>query len=98
MKVNEAREKVCPHLNKKCIIEECMFWKTIINGKKELDRKIVPYDMTRYDIIDWIREKEKDGYINIGRQGGFRDYYVKYEESYEGYCCLVESKKDIVKG
>jgi len=69
-----------------CICEKCIFWVTTVNGKKEIDRVVEPYDMTLMDIRYWVEDKERDGYENIGRQGGFRDNYAKYEESHEGYC------------
>ena len=86
MKFVEANKKICPNLNRHCILEECMFWKTTVNGKKEIDRKTEPYDMTLYDIRDWTRRLKNDGYENIGRENGFRNVYVKYKETQEGYC------------
>ena len=66
----EAKEKICPYINKNCITEECMFWETTINGKKELDRKIEPYDMTPMDIRQWADNLKSNGYINIGKEKG----------------------------
>jgi len=86
----DAKEKVCPYLGRKCILEGCMFWTTTIKGKKEIDRKTEPYDMTPMDIGNWARSLKGDGYENIGREGGFRDVYAKYEETHEGYCDIKE--------
>ena len=103
MKKAEAQKLVCPFisnfvatldggselLTQNCICDKCMFWVTTANGRKEIDRVIEPYDMTPMDIRQWARNKEREGYENIGRQnGGFRNYYAKYEEVYEGYCKL----------
>ena len=95
MKVSEAAEKVCPFMSTldskcKCITKECMFWEVTISGEKEIDRKIVPYDMSPYRIADWVRGLENEGYVNIGRQDGFRNHYAKYEEANEGYCKRLE--------
>lgn len=93
MKFEEASKKVCPYLAKECILEKCMFWNTTVNGKKEVDRKTEPYDMTSYEIRTWSDSLQRNGYENIGRQDGFRDVYVKYEESQEGYCTLAKQAK-----
>lgn len=100
MKVSEAEKLVCPLmsnfvvtldgrselLTQNCICEECMFWVTTMKGKKEIDRKIEPYDMTPYNIAGWAERLKNDGYVNIGRCDGFRNNYAKYEETNEGYC------------
>lgn len=90
----KAKEKICPYINKNCITEQCMFWETTIKGKKQLDRKIEPYDMTPMDIRRWADNLKSSGYENIGRQNGsFRDYYAKYEHSFEGYCTIRTNKE-----
>lgn len=94
MKEQEATEKICPYINSNCITEKCMFWETTINGKKELDRKIEPYDMTPMDIRQWADNLKSNGYINIGKEKGFRDYHAKYEHSFEGLCKIRENKKE----
>lgn len=86
MTYEKAKSLICPYNNSNCIVDKCMFWKTTTNGKKEIDRKTVPYDMTSGDIGDWTRRMKDNGYVNIGSESGFRDIYVKYEESYEGHC------------
>ena len=90
MLFEEATKKICPYLNKNCITEECMFWETTIDGEKEVDIKQEPYDMTPGDARYWIASLKKDGYRNIGRQNGFRDYYAKYEVCKEGICKIRE--------
>ena len=70
-------------------------WVTTANGKKEISRVIEPYDMTPGEIANWISRKKAEGYVNEERENGkWRDVYVKYEETYEGYC-LHANKKDI---
>ncbi len=69
-----------------CICDECIFWVTTVNGKKEIDRKTEPYDMTPIEIGRWSKRMKNDGYENIGREDGFRDVYVKYKEADEGFC------------
>lgn len=105
MKVSEAKTKVCPILSnnvitlegdilfveQNCICDDCIYWESTISGKKEIDRQTEPYDMTPMGISDWIRRMEANGYVNIGRDGGFRDVYVKYEEAYEGYCKRIQA-------
>jgi hypothetical protein len=93
MKAEKAKEKICPYLNNNCLIEECMMWRTTIKGKKEIDRKKEPYDMTPMDISNWAKHLKDDGYENIGKCDGFRDNYVKYEETFEGYCTLNKENK-----
>lgn len=89
----EAKEKICPYINKNCITEECMFWETTTKGKKEIDRKIEPYDMTPMDIRRWADNLKNSGYVNVGKEKGFRDYYAKYEYSFEGYCTIRTIKE-----
>lgn len=87
MESEEAKKLICPYNKENCITENCMFWITTANDKKIIDEKIVPYDMTPSDTKDWKRILEAEGYVNEGhRNGGWREYYVKYEEAYEGYC------------
>lgn len=72
-----------------CICNKCMFWEETVVGRKEIDRKMVPYDMTRGETQTWISNITQEGYENIGNCGGFSDIYVKYEEANEGYCKMV---------
>lgn len=38
-----------------------------------------------------LEEKKEEGYVNEGpEKGKWRDTYVKYEESYEGYCSHIK--------
>ena len=90
MKTEDAIKKICPMLNSNCILEKCMFWNITVNGKKEVDRVTEPYDMTPTDISRWVDNKERKGYVNIGRVNGFRDVYVKYIEANEGYCNFLK--------
>ena len=92
MKVKDAKNKVCPYLKSKCITDECMMWKTTVNGKKEIAREIEPYDMTPMDLRFWRDGMIKDGYVEEEDKNGFRSVYVKYKESFEGYCRLTKTK------
>lgn len=68
-----------------CICEDCMFWESTINGKKEVDRYQIPYDTYPMEAGNKHRQLLRDGYVELPRSEG-REIYAKYEESYEGYC------------
>jgi len=86
MKVSEAEELICPFITDnqgyyekvpvKCITTKCMAWKTTAKGKKEVDRVTEPYDMTPMDIRNWADRKKREGYENIGRENGFRNFML----------------------
>ena len=95
MTFENARQLVCPYNGINCIVDKCMFWVTTVNGKKVVSRIVEPYDMTPGELSNWVSRKKAEGYINEGRENDrWRDVYVKYEETYEGYC-LHANKKDI---
>ena len=93
MKVSEAKEKVCPFMSddtlRNCICEPCMFWVNTVKGKKEVSRKKIPYDIYPMEEGRLRSSLEKDGYIAVKLDGEFRDTYIKYEESHEGYCARI---------
>ncbi len=86
MKFEEAKNKVCPYINSKCILEDCMMWETTIKGKKEIDRVTEPYNMTPMSIRNWTDSKVADGYVEDLDKNGFRSDYVLFEETFEGHC------------
>lgn len=87
MTTKDASKLYCPFLNNTCITTNCMLWVSTANGKVEVDRQKVPYDVTTLAERDWRNIKEIDGYINEGPgKNGWTDVYVKYEERNEGYC------------
>ena len=92
MKVEFAESKKCPFKDFNCNTKECIAWVTTADGKKEIDKITEPYDMTPGDISRWVDNKKRDGYENIGREGGFRDKYVKYEHTNEGYCNMIPER------
>lgn len=81
MKKEEAEKKVCPFLNKNCVTNECMFWISTIEGKKEIARFKMPYDIYPRDEGAKHRELLGQGYVETSNK-----VYIKYEEAYEGYC------------
>ena len=83
MNRQEAEEKICPYINSNCITEKCMFWETTINGKKEIDRYKMPYDIYPRDEGDKHRQLIKDGYEETKNK-----VYIKYETAFEGFCTL----------
>lgn len=87
MKTEDATKLYCPFINNACITTNCMLWISTANGKVEVDRQKVPYDLTPMAERDWCNHKKIDGYVNEGpRKGCWVDVYVKYEERNEGYC------------
>ena len=90
MTVLEAKEKVCPFMSnstlKNCICEQCMFWVNTVKGKKEIARKKIPYDIYPYEEGRLRDSLKADGYVPVKLDGDFRDTFIKYEESHEGYC------------
>lgn len=88
---DEAQLMICPYNKEACMVNKCMFWISTSNGKKEVSRILEPYEMTPHDISNWIRRKKEEGYVNEGpEKGKWRDAYVKYEESYKGYCSHIK--------
>ena len=95
MTFENARQLVYPYNGINCMVDKCMFWVTTVNGKKEISRIIEPYGMTPGELVNWISRKKAEGYVNEERENGkWRDVYVKYEETYEGYC-IHTNRKDI---
>lgn len=88
MQEQDAQEFICPYINSNCITRKCMFWISTSDGNKEVDRLVEPYDMTPMNVSYWCENRLKEGYINVGRDNGLRDVYIKYIESYEGFCKL----------
>ena len=93
MTFESARQLVCPYNGINCIVDKCMFWVTTANGKKEISRIIEPYDMTPGELVNWISRKKAEGYVNEERENGrWREVYVKYEKTYEGFCSHTNIK------
>jgi hypothetical protein len=90
MKIEEAKEKVCPFMSddalRNCICEPCMFWVNTIKGNKEVARKRIPYDIYPYEESRLRDSLIKEGYVAVRLDCEFRDTFIKYEESHEGYC------------
>jgi hypothetical protein len=90
MKAEEAKTKICPFMSietlQNCICEPCMFWVNTIKGKEEVSRKKIPYDIYPMEEGRLRGSLEKEGYVPVKLNGEFRDTYIKYEESHEGYC------------
>lgn len=70
-----------------CICEKCMFWETTINGKKEIDKYKIPYDTYPTDAGNKHRQLIADGWEKVKDE---RETYIKYEESFEGYCKMIK--------
>ena len=85
MTEQEAKDKICPYLNSNCIIKKCMFWETTINGKKEIARYRMPYDIYPRDEGYKHRELLRDGYEETNNK-----VYIKYETAFEGYCKVLK--------
>ena len=98
MTIEEAKTKICPfqeydYQNKQfCLADMCMAWKSTTNGKKEIDRYKMPYDITPYEQSKKIDELTKKGYIETSIKGDMRATYIKYEEAHEGYCKRLVEK------
>jgi len=86
MRVSDAKALLCPFLGANCECEACMFWVTTVNGKKVVSTFKMPYDIYPSEQGQRHRQLINDGYVEERLSGETRSTYIKYEESYEGYC------------
>ena len=93
MKESEAKAKICPYINGNCITSNCMMWATTVDGKKEVARKKIPYDIYPYDEGRLRSQLKEDGYEEVKLNGEWRSTYIKYEEAHEGYCQIVKDNQ-----
>ena len=87
MKKEVAESFNCPFKNMLCDSDKCMAWVYTSNGKKEVARYKMPYDIYPRDEANRCEQLLKDGYVKEAE--GFRGIYIKYEEAFEGHCSLI---------